>query len=78
MLDDAMSDLMRALGEATGASRAYVFENVDAASGEPFSLRRAAWSADDDADDRRPAAGAPAPGAALPALGDACSLPARR
>ncbi len=47
LLDDAMGDLMRALGEATGASRAYVFENVDGEGDEPFALLRAAWSAGD-------------------------------
>ena len=46
-LNDAMSDLMRALGEATGASRAYVFENVDVGEREPFSFRRAGWSVDE-------------------------------
>ena len=35
---------MRALGEATGASRAYVFENVDVDEDEPFSFRRAGWA----------------------------------
>ena len=46
-LDDAMSDLMRALGEATGASRAFVFENVEGDGDAPFSLRRAGWSIDE-------------------------------
>jgi PAS domain S-box-containing protein len=44
LLDDAMKDLMRALGEATGASRAYVFENVDGGGDVPFALFRAGWS----------------------------------
>jgi len=44
LLDTAMADLMRALGEATGASRTYVFENVPGEGHEPFALLRAAWS----------------------------------
>ena len=47
LLDTAMADLMRALGEATGASRAYVFENVPGEGAEPFALLRAAWSTGD-------------------------------
>ena len=42
-----MAELMRALGEATGASRAYVFENVPGEGAEPFALLRAAWSTGD-------------------------------
>ena len=45
VIDDAMSDLMRAIGEATGASRAYVFENVAGEGDAPFAMRRAAWGA---------------------------------
>ncbi|MGZ8782443.1 MAG: PAS domain S-box protein, partial [Gaiellaceae bacterium] len=45
LLDDAMVDLMRALGEATGASRAYVFENVPGDGSLPHTARRVQWSA---------------------------------
>ena len=47
LLDDAMGDLMRALGAATGASRAYVFENVRGEADEtemPYCFRRAVWA----------------------------------
>jgi PAS domain S-box-containing protein len=47
LLDDAMSDLMCALGEATGASRAYVFENVDGGGDVPFTIFRAGWFSGD-------------------------------
>ena len=47
LLDTAMADLMRALGEATGASRAYVFENLPGEGAAPFALLRAAWSTGD-------------------------------
>ena len=43
-LDDAMNDLMRVLGEATGAGRAYVFENLPGDAAVPLCFRRAAWS----------------------------------
>ncbi|MGH3073024.1 MAG: PAS domain S-box protein [Gaiellaceae bacterium] len=44
VLDDAMDDLMRVLGKATGASRAYVFENVPGEGPVPWCIRRAGWS----------------------------------
>ena len=44
VLTDAMNDLMRVLCEATGAGRAYVFENVPG-DDPPRCFRRAAWSA---------------------------------
>jgi PAS domain S-box-containing protein len=43
LLDDALVDLMRVLGEATAASGAWVFENVAADDGPPLSIRRAGW-----------------------------------
>ncbi len=46
VLDDAMVDLMRVLGEATGVSSAFVFENVAGDDGVPLSLRRAGWASD--------------------------------
>ena len=45
VLDDAMVDLMRVLGEATAASGAFVFENVAGNDGVPLSVRRAGWAA---------------------------------
>ncbi len=69
-LNDAMSDLMRALGEATGASRAYVFENVDVDEDEPILLPPRRLGVRRDADDRPSATRPRSPGAALPALGE--------
>jgi PAS domain S-box-containing protein len=43
-LDDALVELMRVLGEATGARGAHVFENVDGDEGGPLALRRTTWS----------------------------------
>jgi two-component system, cell cycle sensor histidine kinase and response regulator CckA len=43
-VDEAMADLMRVLGEATGASRAYVFENVVGDGAAPLATRRVHWS----------------------------------
>ena len=43
VLDDAMVDLMRALGEATAASRAYVFENIPDEGPVPYCFYRAGW-----------------------------------
>ncbi|MDX6439451.1 MAG: two-component system, cell cycle sensor histidine kinase and response regulator CckA [Gaiellaceae bacterium] len=43
-LEDAMADLIRVLGEATGASRAYVFENVARDGSAPLATRRVHWS----------------------------------
>jgi len=48
VLDDAMNDLMCVLGEATGAGRAYVFENLPGDEEVPFCIRRAAWSSTGD------------------------------
>ena len=84
LFDDAMGDLMRALGEATGASRAYVFENVDGEGDEPFALLRAAWSAGAmaDVDDPRLGHRRPAPHfprwASLLAAGQPLSVPRAR
>jgi PAS domain S-box-containing protein len=47
VLHAAMVDLMRVLGEATGASRAYVFENVQGENTVPMCIQRASWSFDD-------------------------------
>lgn len=55
-LDDAMEELMRVLGEATGASRAYVFENSAGDGPLPLASRRSHWSAngwDNQVDDPR-------------------------
>ncbi len=43
-VDEAMVNLMRVLGEATGASRAYVFENVVGEGDAPLASRRVHWS----------------------------------
>lgn len=61
VLDEAMADLMRVLGEATGSSRAFVFENVAGNSALPLSLRLAGWASDEIpyVDDQR--LGRPAP-----------------
>jgi len=40
-----MADLVQVLGEATGASRAYVFENVHGDGNVPLTIRRVLWSA---------------------------------
>ena len=45
VLDDAIVDLMRGLGEATDASGAYVFENVPGDGPMPACFRRAGWAA---------------------------------
>jgi PAS domain S-box-containing protein len=63
-LDGAMLELMRELGEATGASRAYVFENVPGPGEAPYATRRAAWAQEDwdvVSDDPRLAHAGPAP-----------------
>jgi two-component system cell cycle sensor histidine kinase/response regulator CckA len=44
VLDDAIVDLMRVLGEATSASRAYVFENVADERTLPYCFYRAGWA----------------------------------
>jgi PAS domain S-box-containing protein len=44
ILDEAMNDLMRVLGEATGADHAYVFENLPGEGDVPNCIRRAAWA----------------------------------
>ena len=41
-----MVDLMRVLGEATAATRAFVFENVAGDGAVPLSFRRAGWASD--------------------------------
>ncbi|MDX6399340.1 MAG: hypothetical protein QOJ43_2748, partial [Gaiellaceae bacterium] len=43
-LEEAMVDLMRVLGQATGASGAYVFENLPGEADVPMTIRRASWS----------------------------------
>ncbi|HUQ22864.1 MAG TPA: PAS domain S-box protein [Gaiellaceae bacterium] len=43
-LDGAMADLMQVLGQATGASRAYVFENLPGESPAPLTQRRVIWA----------------------------------
>jgi PAS domain S-box-containing protein len=43
-VDGAMHELMQQLGEATGASRAYVFENVEGRDARPHAIRRVMWS----------------------------------
>ena len=43
-VDEAMADLMRVLGEATEASRAYVFENVIGEGSAPMAARRVHWA----------------------------------
>ncbi|HUP33486.1 MAG TPA: GAF domain-containing protein, partial [Gaiellaceae bacterium] len=43
-VDGAMVELMRSLGEATGASGAYVFENSPGPGDLPNSFRRAGWA----------------------------------
>jgi two-component system, cell cycle sensor histidine kinase and response regulator CckA len=45
VLDDAMVDLMRVLGQATAASRAYVFENLPDEGPVPYCFYRAGWDA---------------------------------
>jgi PAS domain S-box-containing protein len=47
VLEDALVDLMRVLGEATAATGAWVFENIPADDGPPLSLRRAGWFSTD-------------------------------
>jgi PAS domain S-box-containing protein len=44
-LEKAMVDLIRVLGEATQASRAYVFENLPGEGEVPLTIRRATWAA---------------------------------
>ncbi len=44
ILDDAMNDLIRVLGVATGADRVYIFENLRDEADPPLCFRRAAWS----------------------------------
>ncbi len=44
-LDEAMNELMRMLGEATGASRAYIFENLPSDGPLPLASRRVQWTA---------------------------------
>ena len=44
VLDDAMVDLMRVLGEAIAATGAHVFENIPVDDGPPLSMRRAGWA----------------------------------
>ena len=63
VLEDAMVDLMRVLGQATRASRAYVFENVPGEGPVPMCVQRASWSFDDRPliDDRRLGHMEPAP-----------------
>ena len=62
--DDAMLELMRELGVATGAGRAYVFENVDGGADVPHTVRRVLWTEDGldtSVDDPRLAHYRPAP-----------------
>ena len=42
--DDAVVELMRELGQATGATGAFVFENVEREDGVLCSVRRAGWA----------------------------------
>jgi PAS domain S-box-containing protein len=42
---DAAQDFMRELGEASGASRCYLFENIVDSEGEPVSCERFEWVA---------------------------------
>ena len=61
--DDAVVELMRELGQATGASGAFVFENVES-DGVPCAVRRAGWTEGDwrtTIDDPRLAHNGPAP-----------------
>jgi PAS domain S-box-containing protein len=63
-LEEAMVDLMRVLGEATGASGAYVFENLPGETDLPLTILRASWSTGrwrSTVDDPRFAHVAPAP-----------------
>jgi PAS domain S-box-containing protein len=62
-VDGAMVELMRCLGEATGASGAYVFENSPGPGDLPNSFRRAGWAVDGikTIDDPRFSHVAPAP-----------------
>ena len=55
--DEAVVELMRELGQATGASGAFVFENVEREDGVLCAIRRAGWAERELADhDRRPEA----------------------
>ena len=63
-LDEAMLELMRELAEATGAGRAYVFENVPGDNGVPYAIRRVHWQqpgTETDVDDPRLGHHRPAP-----------------
>jgi PAS domain S-box-containing protein len=54
--DGVLANLVRVLGEATGATTAYVFENVQLADGTPGAMRFTSWTRPgwiDTADDPR-------------------------
>ena len=85
-LDGAMESLMRELGEATGASRSYVFENVPGEGPAPYAMRRVLWPQDDSgtSDDPRLGHVRPAPhfprwaallGSGEPVSGSTSTLP---
>ena len=62
--DEAVVELMRELGQATGASGAFVFENVEREDGVLCAIRRAGWAEEKwqtTIDDPRLAHTAPAP-----------------
>ena len=62
--DDAVVELMRELGQATGATGAFVFENVEREDGVLCSVRRAGWAQENwqtTIDDPRLAHHGPAP-----------------
>ena len=62
--DEAVTELMRELGQAAGVSGAFVFENVDGADGVPSTVRRPGWTTNNwrtTIDDPRLAHHGPAP-----------------